>query len=184
MKQRNPLAVALLPLVTFGLYGLYWLITTSNELKERGNEIKPIWWLFLPVSIVGIAFLSLVISVGTDSTALRLISMLLTIGGYIAAIVIGVYWQYIYAKAVDNVTGGKMSTVVTLLLFFFLGSIGQAIVQDSFNKLGEGAVPAAAPAETPASSPVATNPTPPATETPAAAETPPTDVTPNSNKDA
>ena len=60
MKQRSPIAVFLLPLVTFGIYSMYWLVKTKGELNQV-NDNKPriptawiwlipvvgnIWWLW------------------------------------------------------------------------------------------------------------------------------------------
>lgn len=48
MQNRNPLLAALLPYLTFGIYGLYWLIVTSGELKNQGQEIPHWILLFVP----------------------------------------------------------------------------------------------------------------------------------------
>lgn len=58
---------------------------------------------------------------------------------------VNIWWMYKYCEGVDEVTNGKMSTVLGFVLLFFLGVIGMAIIQDSFNKVGAGsAAPAAA----------------------------------------
>lgn len=47
----------------------------------------------------------------------------------------GIWWYWKYSEGVEHVTSEKISGPVAFLLLFFLGNIGQAIVQDSFNKL-------------------------------------------------
>jgi hypothetical protein len=37
-KQRNPLAVLLLSIVTIGIYGLYWYFRTFKEIKEYSGQ--------------------------------------------------------------------------------------------------------------------------------------------------
>ena len=56
-----------------------------------------------------------------------------------------IWWLYKYSAGIEHVTENKVSTVVAFLLIWLLGSIGQAIIQDSFNKVGGGAPVAASP---------------------------------------
>jgi hypothetical protein len=56
MKNRNPLAVLLLPFVTFGIYCIYWIVQTKIEMNAKGADIPSailiivplvnIWWLW------------------------------------------------------------------------------------------------------------------------------------------
>ncbi len=48
MRNRSVVAVVLLSLVTFGLYDLYWFVSTKRELNERGAEIPTSWLLIVP----------------------------------------------------------------------------------------------------------------------------------------
>ena len=52
------------------------------------------------------------------------------------------WWYWKYSEAVGHVTGGKMDPILTFILLLLLGSIGQAIIQDSFNNVGVGTVSA------------------------------------------
>src|SRR5665213_1590868 len=49
MQQRNPAAVFLLTLITFGIYGIVWQVKTKNELNSLGAEIPTAWLLIVPV---------------------------------------------------------------------------------------------------------------------------------------
>jgi hypothetical protein len=46
-----------------------------------------------------------------------------------------IYWQWKYSEAVETATKGAMTAVVSFLLLFFLGSIGQAVLQSKFNQV-------------------------------------------------
>lgn len=47
MKQRNPIAVALLPFVTFGIYSIYWAVKTKGEMNNLGAPRIPTAWLLI-----------------------------------------------------------------------------------------------------------------------------------------
>ena len=55
MKQRSPIAVFLLPMVTFGFYGWYWLVKSKGELNRVNNEQPhvPTAWMWL-IPFVGV----------------------------------------------------------------------------------------------------------------------------------
>lgn len=48
--------------------------------------------------------------------------------------IVSIYWQWKWCGGVEHFTRGRMSQAVAFLLMFFLGMIGAAIIQDSFNK--------------------------------------------------
>jgi hypothetical protein len=50
MTQRNPILVFLLPCITFGIYGLIWLIKTKEEMNGQGAEIPTGWLLIVPIA--------------------------------------------------------------------------------------------------------------------------------------
>jgi membrane protease YdiL (CAAX protease family) len=49
MKNRSLAAVILLPFVTFGIYTLYWFVSTKGELNAKGANIPTAWLLLVPV---------------------------------------------------------------------------------------------------------------------------------------
>ena len=49
MTKRNPIAVILLTLVTFGIYGIYWLVKTKGEMNARGAEIPTALLIIVPL---------------------------------------------------------------------------------------------------------------------------------------
>ena len=96
MKQRSPIAVFLLPFVTFGIYSLVWQVKTKNEMNQQGAQIPTAWLLVVPF--------------------------------------VGYYWLWKYSEGVEKVTDGTLSGVLAFVLQALLGSIGQAIIQNEFNK--------------------------------------------------
>ena len=63
-----------------------------------------------------------------------------------------IIWNWKYSEAVEHVSQNKLSGVLTFVLLYFLGSIGQGIVQDTFNKLA--LVPGAPTGDLPTQPPV------------------------------
>jgi membrane associated rhomboid family serine protease len=49
MKKRNPIAVLLLPFVTFGIYSLYWMVQTKTEMNAKGATIPTAWLIIIPL---------------------------------------------------------------------------------------------------------------------------------------
>ena len=49
MKNRSIWAVLLLPFVTFGIYIIYWFVSTKGELNRKGAEIPTAWLLIVPL---------------------------------------------------------------------------------------------------------------------------------------
>jgi len=111
MKQRSPVAVALLPFVTFGIYSIYWTVKTKIEMNENGQTIPTAWLILIPL--------------------------------------VNIWWYWKYSEGVGNITNEKISGVLAFILLMLLGSIGQAIIQDSFNKNVVASAPGAAPAYAP-----------------------------------
>lgn len=97
MKQRNPLAVFLLGLITGGIYSLYWAVKTKDEMNKLGEKIPTVWVWLIP--IVG-----------------------------------SIWWIWKYSEGVEHVTQNKVSAVLAFILYFLLGNIGQAIIQNHFNE--------------------------------------------------
>jgi hypothetical protein len=50
VKHRSILAVVILTLVTFGLYGLYWEIVTAREMRKQGANIPNAILIIIPIA--------------------------------------------------------------------------------------------------------------------------------------
>jgi len=49
MQNRNPFLVFLLPIVTFGIYGIVWYVRTKREMNAKGAQIPTAWLLIIPI---------------------------------------------------------------------------------------------------------------------------------------
>lgn len=49
MKNRDLVVMVLLTIVTFGIYALYWQVSTKIELNKRGATIPTAWLLIVPI---------------------------------------------------------------------------------------------------------------------------------------
>ena len=51
MKLRSPAAPLLLPIVTLGIYTLYWNVSTKDEMNQvNTNRIPTAWLLIVPIA--------------------------------------------------------------------------------------------------------------------------------------
>lgn len=48
MKNRSPVAVFFLSLITFGIYAVVWEVKTKGEMKSLGADIPTAWLLIVP----------------------------------------------------------------------------------------------------------------------------------------
>ncbi len=55
--------------------------------------------------------------------------------------IVNIWWMWKYGMGVDQVSQGKLSAPVSLLLLWLLGVIGIAIVQHTFNRCAATQVP-------------------------------------------
>ncbi len=108
MRQRSIVKMILLSIITFGIYSLYWSISTKNEMNKLGANVPTAWLLIIPF--------------------------------------VSIYWLWKYAEAVEQITGGKVSTPLAFVVEMLLNFIGDIIIQTEFNKLATapaGGAPAA-----------------------------------------
>ena len=50
IKKRSIVKVYLLGIITLGIYFLYWLVKTKNELNELGAQIPTAWLIIIPIA--------------------------------------------------------------------------------------------------------------------------------------
>ncbi len=85
-----------------------------------------------------------------------------------------IYWLWKYCEGVEKVTNQKVSGILAFVLFWLVGIVGMAIVQNEFNQVGEGQPQAMQPQGAPAP----TQPAEPAVAATTPADTQPTDQQP------
>jgi flagellar basal body-associated protein FliL len=49
VKHRNVFLVYLLWIITFGIYAIYWLVSTKNEMNSQGASIPTAWLMIIPI---------------------------------------------------------------------------------------------------------------------------------------
>lgn len=50
IKKRNPALVIIFFFITFGLYGIYWIVKTKNEINGLGASIPTGWFIIIPIA--------------------------------------------------------------------------------------------------------------------------------------
>lgn len=85
-----------------------------------------------------------------------------------------IYWLWKYCEGVEKVTKQKVSGILAFVLFWLVGIVGMAIVQNEFNQVGEGQPQAMQPQGAPAPA----QPAEPAVAATTPADTQPTDQQP------
>jgi len=50
VKHRNIFLVYLFSLITFGIYIIYWLVSTKNEMNSLGAKVPTGWLLIIPIA--------------------------------------------------------------------------------------------------------------------------------------
>jgi hypothetical protein len=73
---------------------------------------------------------------------------------WLIPIVGSIWWYWKYAEAVEHVTNDKVSAILAFLVEYLLGGIGDAILQDSFNKLNPPLATAGVPTAQPIAGPI------------------------------
>lgn len=98
MKQRNLVSMFFLTFITFGIYSIYWFVSTKGELNQKGAQIPTAWLLIVPL--------------------------------------VNLWWMYKYYKGAEQVTAGKISTLLYFLLGLFVSSLVPMLLgQNEYNKL-------------------------------------------------
>lgn len=50
MKNRGPITIILLTIITFGIYSIIWFVKTKNEMVGKGAKIPTAWLLIVPIA--------------------------------------------------------------------------------------------------------------------------------------
>lgn len=112
MKTERNIAVAIiLSIVTCGIYGLYWFVVLSDDVKNYSNDSE--------MMSGGVALLLTIVTCG----------------------IFGIYWAYklgknmFVAQQINNLPATDNSIVYLLLEFFGLGIVAWAIIQSDLNAI-------------------------------------------------
>ncbi len=50
VKKRNVALVYVFTIITFGIYGLYWVVATKDEINSLGATIPTAWLIIIPIA--------------------------------------------------------------------------------------------------------------------------------------
>lgn len=50
VKYRNIFLVYLFSFITLGIYTIYWMVSTKNEINDLGGEIPTGWLIIIPIA--------------------------------------------------------------------------------------------------------------------------------------
>ncbi|MCR4323931.1 MAG: DUF4234 domain-containing protein [Nanoarchaeota archaeon] len=50
IKRRNIVLIYIFSIITFGIYGIYWIVSTKNDINSLGGEIPTGWLLIIPIA--------------------------------------------------------------------------------------------------------------------------------------
>jgi len=110
MKEERNIAVAIiLTIVTCGIYGLYWFVVISDDVKEYSNDSE--------MMSGGVALLLTIVTCG----------------------IFGFYWAYklgknmFSAQQMNNLPATDNSVLYLILELFGLGIVVWAIIQNDLN---------------------------------------------------
>jgi hypothetical protein len=59
VKYRNPALVIIFTIITLGIYGIYWIVSTTNELRSMTKSAPNPWyilWLLVPLVNIFVGF--------------------------------------------------------------------------------------------------------------------------------
>ena len=52
MTKRSVAAVIVLTLITFGIYGIVWMVKTKREMVTQGADIPTSWLMIVPIASI------------------------------------------------------------------------------------------------------------------------------------
>ncbi|MDQ3158587.1 MAG: DUF4234 domain-containing protein [bacterium] len=137
MKERSVVEVVVLSLVTFGIYQLYWMYITNNELRDQKQEVAPVKWFVIPILVMigilmlGAIFIGLGAAIGSDAGqilngigfGLFIIDYILFFPVFFGIYGYWIYWLYKYCTALEKESHKKIEFVLTFLVGILVGGL-------------------------------------------------------------
>ena len=113
VKERNIALAIIFTIITFGIYGIYWFIMLSDDVKEYSEDNE--------MMSGAVAFLLTIVTCG----------------------IFGIYWFYKLGKAMytaqekNHVPATDNSILYLLLEIFGFGIVNYCLMQNDLNKIIE-----------------------------------------------
>ncbi|HET8709031.1 MAG TPA: DUF4234 domain-containing protein [Candidatus Saccharimonadales bacterium] len=143
MKKRSVGLVIVLSIITLGIYTLFWLFDTKEEMNARGAKIPPLKLLFLPLLGLAAIILLELIANGVDGQessrkSFNIMAALVGVFSIGAMLIIPLYWYYKYCRGIELATRGQTTFGTSYLLWIVLSFVGvgfvwPGIIQSGFN---------------------------------------------------
>lgn len=89
IKKRNPWLVLLFSVITLGIYSVFWIVFTTNELREKTKN-APNPWLLLLMIIPGVNIIVSLIYFWKYSKAIEELNGFSSIGLFVLWVFIGI----------------------------------------------------------------------------------------------
>jgi len=138
IKKRSPWLVLLFFIITFGIYGIYWIFSTTKELQENTSSkvsIKLLVWGIV-LSILGVCFFGFGIVFASFSSIASWILISIGVLFYVASAIISIIFIWRYSKGIEEVSG---FSAVGFFIIWLLVSIAMPVVaQYQLNKKTSG----------------------------------------------
>ncbi|MFB6246581.1 MAG: DUF4234 domain-containing protein [Candidatus Pacearchaeota archaeon] len=144
IKHRGWGLVLLFTMITFGIYGLVWLIKTTRELRNNTDSAPSPHWLWsiiaMPVGAVmgGGGFITSFLGFGTGSSGLAASGgalMFIGLGLMAFYLIVMIYYNVFYALAINELSG--FSKAGTIALWILLPIVAIPVSQVQLNKFAD-----------------------------------------------
>lgn len=106
MRKRDPFTVLVLSVVTFGVYGIYWLAAAAIELRKAGTENAPSpLWIFGFVLIIPqiLYYIWLHRAIGEINPEEKPSSFIATLLFFIFQFAVFAYWQSYINNSIEYI---------------------------------------------------------------------------------
>lgn len=137
MKKRNLVAMFLLSIFTFGIYMLYWLGSTRNEMIARNKDLKTPSIIIVLVPLVAAFLMIILTGLFNGNGSLQIFTASLFYISIIACICTFLYFIFQYSKAVDKTLKGRYDFIFLFLMSFVNQVAWMLFIQYDFNKLSD-----------------------------------------------
>lgn len=138
MKKIRTSTVAILCIVTLGVYGVVWLALRRNEIAHQHKiKLPSIAWIIVSaalilLSVAAMAVMVLLAALGViDINALALWMTLVPAG---VGFFIGLWWMIKFGRAISDLTAGRVPLWWTVIFYIFLGGYVVPVYQYYVNR--------------------------------------------------
>ncbi len=139
MLAKNSISkVVFLCIITFGIYGIFWLAWRRNEIVKYYNIPLPHWgWLAIPALILLPGSLIVAVTASLSLPENVALASALCFVALAATTLLGIslWWMSKFGAAVEKITNGRMPASWVMLYWYFTGFCMVAALQYFFNQL-------------------------------------------------